>query len=516
MPNISLFAVLLAALSMTACTAQFNAVRIKDVNTSVPPAGAPYNLTFSQYDIQITQRLTACYDKKRNLTNETGAAKYDLSNPKVKVTVAATISKAEVRDPDQTYVIDLGSLQSFFKTTDIKVSYYDNGAIKSINAEADDKTGEFIAGTAQTILKLAAAGGAQSLEKCREEAWKTMLDIETETDLVDKLALDIATSTEELKQFLSVASALGRATPKRSRDAVAAAVEKLNKQLAEQKLRQQSLRDKIDTISVSTKEKWPTNGTTFVSAKPLAEPVDPKVYNTWVEGPNETARLSTSAYFAIAPMEPIGRRQPCKQDCVEDAISGLKYRMPALGKLHMCGKLSAVEADPSVRGVAAGTSYMTCDSADSKLHKIDSKPEMISQLGRIYSLPLRSVIFSKKSIAATFSENGVPTQLGAISTAGSEKLASTFGTVADAAIAYNTSKLGREKAALENQLAIGKLRKDIAALEPIPLAPPPKDQARLDAIAEFSGEAALLKAEIAAIEAHNALRDLNKLSTTVN
>lgn len=118
-----------ALLALSACTTHL------DVDHALPsdPAsrrGIAYFLPFTQFDTKTTWTLAACDAQ---------------GIPEIAVSFAATPVSAP--DPDHLYTIDYSSLDAISKTSSVKVDFHDSGAIKSINASAEDRTAE-IAGKA--------------------------------------------------------------------------------------------------------------------------------------------------------------------------------------------------------------------------------------------------------------------------------------------------------------------------------------------------------------------------------
>lgn len=145
------FGLAATAVALTGCPTYFNAVRIAE-GVKVPPAGAPYNLSFTQYDVTVTRRVADCWFSDEN------QVKKDM----LVIATDAAITRKEVRDPARNYVIDLDSLQAGWKITNVEVAWHDNGTLKSINAAAEDRVGPILVSAATTLGKLVAlavAGG---------------------------------------------------------------------------------------------------------------------------------------------------------------------------------------------------------------------------------------------------------------------------------------------------------------------------------------------------------------------
>ncbi|HEX8612876.1 MAG TPA: hypothetical protein VF800_16430 [Telluria sp.] len=481
---------------LSACTTELNAIHVTSPGP-LPHAGAPYNLSFSQYTLNVTRRVHSCF---RELTPKQIKEQAKLGLPpyaEVAVKTEATATKAEARDPKRSYLIDMTSLQSFFKSSDVKVGYYDSGAIKTVNAEAEDKAGEFASGVVSTLGKLVVLGGGLGIEansSCTREVAEAVKRLASTENELATLTEQISVSTEQLKQYTALATALGRALPQADRVELSQRVRKLiDLQIKHEKLKNEVKRD-VKLISVTDEVQWPPDGDTLYSDAPVLKPVDAAVLKRWTGIENPPFARHTALYLKLESPDPLALKEPCIKDC-PDSTKGLKYRIPATGTLQMCkaGNKSAEEPTP-----------FQCMEWEPI-----TKPELISQLGRVFVLPLKSTLFSKKTVSASFAENGMPTSLGTGSSAAADKAAATFGGIADAAIAAREGRTASKNTELEAKIKHIKLQQDYqAALGPKAAA---ADNSKQDTTALFTVDTALLNAELANIEARKALADVKNL-----
>lgn len=491
--------ILALLLALSACTTHLKTVRVGPT-TSVPVAGAPYNLTFTQYTLTVTRRVQSCFQELTPVEiADLTRRKMSLEIPRVKIKMEATAVKTEARDPLGTYVIDLGSLQSFFKTTDLKVGYYDNGALKSVNATVEDKTGEFAVSTAATLGRLILTGGTRGTPgepvACKEDVAVAVKGLPLKEKELVALTSQIAMTTEQVKQYTALASATGRSMSQADRDELSRRVRKLIDQQVEHDIKKNAVKSDLKLISVVDEIAWPPNGETLVTDEPALEPVGANVVERWVGKATPDFAADTGLYLKLESSEPFGRTIDCVAPCSDEKTEGLKYRMPALGTLMMCAKNNIA---PSPKGPFKCIEWEAV-----------AKPELISQLGRVYTLPLNSSLFSSKSITASFSEAGVPTMLGTGSTAAAGKAATAFGGIADAAISVRDGRAGRANAVLEEKIKHIKLQQDYqAAIGP---KPTPADSSKQEATALFAVDTSLLNAEVANIEARRALAAIKNL-----
>ena len=106
--------------------------------------GVPYALPMTQFDITLTRSISQCVTKE--------------GSPKVGVTMTAKAEAGSVAG--ETYIIDYEKLSSSMKTSSLVLEFYeDTGTLKSINAQASDKTAEVLSNVVETgigIAKIAA------------------------------------------------------------------------------------------------------------------------------------------------------------------------------------------------------------------------------------------------------------------------------------------------------------------------------------------------------------------------
>jgi Tfp pilus assembly protein PilN len=133
----------------------------------------------------------------------------------------------------------------------------------------------------------------------------------------------------------------------------------------------------------------------------------------------------------------------------------------------------------------------------------------ISQMGRIYVLPLKSAIFSTKSISATFSEAGVPTLLGVTGAASSDKVCAMLTSLGNSAASMYKTKSEMQANEIDAKIKMLTLQKQyqdaINALNPAVTNSDGKS------VGDFSASTALANAEVADIAAKKALDDAKKV-----
>ena len=259
MRNCAVGSFVAAVCLLQACT-HLNAVKV--ASGAMTAEGAPYNLTFTQYELTVKRRLTSCFDVEENPADPKNPKK--TANMKVTTTVEAT--RKEARDPSQEYIIDYAALRSFFKTTDVAVEYYDNGALKSVNATVTDKTGEFLKSTFSSAAKIAMLGtgtGGAAPKACTDEiAGMVTQAAQAEKDVTAKTAA-LTRQTELLEKLQTVAVALGPTRNAVERREFADQVKALYKAKEDLEKDQKVLADLLKKLTFTSKVTWPKDGSTF-------------------------------------------------------------------------------------------------------------------------------------------------------------------------------------------------------------------------------------------------------------
>lgn len=472
------------AFVLVGCTTELKVDRYYD-QSKLPIAGAPYSLSFTQYEITMLRRLVACDDW----------------NEPMKVGIKVDIKGVQRPDPMRMYVIDLESLNSFFKTTGASVEYYDSGAIKSLNGSADDKAGEFIAGVATTFGKVVAGGvvgGATIAQALPENAPKPGCSQQTRIKLSDLAALEaeieqrtatIEGLTTELGKINAVMAADKAFASKESRRQLGQLQAHLIQEMVNLRAATEKSKPLLDALGEKDKKICPPDGETFATASPVFADLDRKLYQSWLQTPitdnqvilsqNERTYqqlvADSTIHLQLKPADTFGRTKACANRCPEDDLSGFKYRIPASGKLLVCADIACAKV------------HTTSDTA------------MVSQLGHVYVLPLKSTTFSSKSVKATFAEDGTPMSIGLISAAAADKAGTTLAALGDLAATMHKSRAELEPNDLKAKTELLKAKKDFA--DATAALQPSSDQAKLDATNAFTVDTTLLNANLAYFKA---------------
>lgn len=505
--SLSVLPTVFIVLALTGCATELKVQRYFD-STHLPTAGAPYSLSFTQYEITVTRRLTTC-------SSEGDPADPDPEKRKpkaidLKIGLKADIKSAEARDPMRNYVVDLESLNSFFKTTSATVAYYDSGAIKSLNASAEDKTGEFIASVAGTFSKLIDAGVAgpglleqgQEERGCSADTKKKLATLDSLEAEIEKRSARVDELTGELTKLSAVLLTSKEFSSKDEREKLGELKVKLIEEMSKLVKATKKTEPLLKELSENKKINWPNDGETFATTagNPAIPDLDQKLFDSWLtddttkpyhETKGDTAlykRLAAASavHLKLQPADKMGRTTACGQSCPDDAISGFKYRIPTSGQLLVCA--DTVCGEKAVHNA--------------------SDVGMISQLGHVYVLPLKSAMFSTKTVSATFAENGTPTSIGVTAAASSDKAATTLAAIGDLAITTHKTRSEKELNDLKAKTDLLKAQKEYADAAAVLQSLP--GQSKLDATNAFKIDTDLLNANVAYLNAQKALDDAKK------
>lgn len=485
-----IFGTCLAALGLLHGCTHLDAVKVDSGVMKVE--GAPYNLTFTQYELTVKRRLTSCFDVEDNPADPKNPKK--TANMKVTTTVEAT--RKEARDPSQEYVIDYAALRSFFKTTDVAVEYYDNGALKSVNATVTDKTGEFLKSTFSAAAKIALLGtgtAGEAAKACKDEVDAMVTQAaQSEKDVTAKTAV-LTKQTELLEQLQAVAVALGPTRNAAERREFADQVKALYKAKQDLEKDQKVLADLLKKLTFTSKVSWPKDGATFSGQ--LVQPLTSDDVKKWGTVSDEgIARLKTETgvWVLISTESPSAQHVVCSgMRCASQTpaavATGLKYRVAMPGTLQAC-------------------SNQSCTGDDAELL---SDHGMFSQLGPIMTLPLKNYPFMTQTVVLAMNEAGQPTKLGYKSEAGAEKAMDAVNTFVDEygklrQVRKPKSELDLVKDETALLEAKAKLAAAKTALEPNLNAAPAM------ATATLTADTALLQAELAKLKAQAALDEAKK------
>lgn len=438
--------------------------------------GVEYRLPFTQVKGTLVRRLAKC-----------GA------EPVLAIAFEDVAFKS-APDWTQRYVIDVQSLSSPMKTSSLKVERYPNGQLKSINAEAEDRSAAVVTSLVSTGLKfltpIAPLGGGANGEECKPEAIAALNAV---TKLKARLAAHTATLTADTKRLNGLLERLqlaGGAADMELRKAMTAMAGTVQKSQAAVTSDKAALEDALDKVTVRDEFLWPENPTDF---GPKLMPLPDDKSSSWfTAGSVETMRQSGCIQLWLNADRPGATAE--RDPKVDALLEGVRYRESEPGAFVA---MLAKEELPD----AAGNLNTCGKQAGEEQYRLAGE---VFQFGRLMSLPFRNRIFQSNAISATWDENGRMTMVSyGEKTVSAETVAKMLAEVTAAGRDTIAARRGDELADLKQRNALLEARIKEAELTG---KLTPKADPNAEAIANLDADRRLNEATTANILAEVALR----------
>jgi hypothetical protein len=460
------FLITTVALLAAGCATTYLRVTRVDPKDPATMVGVPYPLMFTRYQVEVTRQVTEC-------------------GPELKVIVKAEVKVTEAApDPKQLFVLDPNSLANAMKTSEVKLEYQPNGAVSSLNATAEDKTGTVISNIASSLFKVvsisAAAGAAPgaSAEACSKAVLDARAAVAKHRPLVEAASKVVDGLTAELKALLAKVAASSGNADEATKKAVAAKYDSLT-------LANEDLKEKSETLARALKVvthvetlTWPNDGDTDASEFALPQ----AVFKRWgAVDDNPTERRKFAAQLRLSPVGQHGRSSLAQTQTVMPEL-GVPYRLPVTAKLTVCA------------GQPCGP-----DSAT-----IAEKVGEVLQYGHVFYLPCESRTFTSIGCSFAMTEAGQLKSMGTVQkAAAAEGAAAALKDFTTQAGALQETLSTADTKKLQAKTALLKAEADyaaaVAALQP-DVSKPDKDQTAI-----LKAQTDLLNAQRAQLEAQAAL-----------
>jgi hypothetical protein len=439
------------------------------VDPAVPETrvGAPYPLLFTRFEVDVTRQVTGCGERMKAL---------------VKASIKSVTSAP---DPKQWFVLDTNSLANAWKTSEVKLEYFPNGAVSTLNASAEDRTAETISNVLGSVVKLVSIGAAPGamfdtkLEACSPATLESLKVIAAKTPVVVIASKAVEARTEEMALVAEKAKFMGANVDANTKAALSKAYESLLAATADLDDKTKAVDKALKATTFVETVRWPDDGDS--AAGELAIPRG--VLTRWgAVDSNPNSLRQFSVHFKLAGLE--GTARDLGRSDIAEPKLGLPYRQPTSGKFTVC---------------AGGA------CSDQNL-PIAEKVGDVLQMGYIYYLPCESRPFT--SVACTFAM----TEAGQVKSMGTAQKASVAealsGVAKDTALQLGTLQetlSGAKAKKLANDTALNKAQADydasVAALQADPTG------ADADAAKILAANTALLGAQLANLNALAALAD---------
>ena len=399
-----------SALALGGCTKTLD---VAPLTAAGPRTGVGYVLPFTQFTTTVSWRLDYCPDP----------AKPDLNkglDPQIVVKVEAVAGGAD--DRDLAFMLDPQALQSLTSVTTFSARWQDGrNLFSTINMSADDHSAQIIGNVVKTAVKIvplalgmpAPGGGKNKPAAVPEEACGLGMREAVQKATAARLTLQVANNdvdnaTDALKQASGKVVAMGAAVDEKSSKALSDALDALTTAKLTQAAAAEDLVNKLKPISYARKFVWPEDSNSF--SRPPVE-LDDAILHKWIRTPEKRKKVEP-IYLQIERRGSFGRApQVLRYEKSADPNSGtssyigvtadagdvdyalpsaaqrgLRYRMPAAGRL-----------------VACSTTPCRSTNSDGVVASFDAP---IVQLGYVNVLPFRSRAFGSNSFSAEFAADG--------------------------------------------------------------------------------------------------------------
>lgn len=451
-------------LAISGCSTSLTVVRY-DEKTSSTAVGAPFPLMYTRYDVDIKRQVTGC-----------GA------ELKAKVIAEVKGSKS-APDPNQLFTLQTTSLSSAVKASQVKATYHPTGAVATLNASADDKTGAVVANVASIAAKVVgigaaagAAGGAPT-EACSKEvlaALSTALKLKPEVEAAGRA---VEALTAQLAEVMKRVSATGNNPDKATKEELAKVSKALADAVDASDKKSAALEKVLKTLTFTQSITWPANGD-IESETVLMPQYALDKWGTLDKNPNERSKFGVT--LSLKAVGGAGRHSLAVSQNVDPAL-GVPYRAPSPGKLRICAQDRCTEQDEALAESSG----------------------QVQQLGHVYYLPCTSRPFSSIACTLEFADTGELKSAGSENKAAiAEGLTTAAKDVMTQVAAIKETKATADTKALEAQNAALKLQVDNAKLQAA--LSPNATQAEIDAL---KLETDLDTAKKASLDAKAALKE---------
>jgi hypothetical protein len=403
-----------AATALAACSS----IDVKRADHGAPdlPDGLVYYLPAKQFNVSVAFELQDCL--------------VDAGKPVIPYTTSAVVTESLVADLSQVHYIRYGELSAKTKVVGFNVQLYDNGTLKSVNAKAEDRSGQIITSVAEAAGSLArglamgrfySANAKEQSELCAPEFLKLLA---ARANAQNRLAEDRqADKARKAKGTQVAAAALGFAqakvkvaelaktgTTKEKEDAaraLAVAEEVLNGLKTEQADLGESQADKIAADLAAARAAL-TETVVLAWQPSLSETTTTIAYPEASFGKlllKEKDKANKIAAQVVLQLLGGAKANVGAIGTATNSTKGIVYRQPVTARLSIC---------PG-----------DCVTGGAVRNPILSQTYLLPQMGALGALPLKNEIFDKNSLVLAQTSDGTLVSLQFDSEASLEKAAET-------------------------------------------------------------------------------------------
>lgn len=475
--------------------------------------GIGYVLPYTQWKVTVAWRLDYCPDPRQPAAN--GGRDATLV-----VKVDAVADSAD--DGSLQFLINPQDLQTATSITTFGAKWHDGrNILSSINASVEDRTAQVVGNLVKTAVKViplaagapAPPGAAPTATLfCTAEATAALSAAKDAKALLDIKDGDLKKATSALASVTTKVASMGGAIDDATKSALSTAIDNLVKAQREQSATAEALQTALEAISYTRKLNWPSESSEF-SSGPIS--ADIAKINAWFQGAAGDEVPLDTVYFQIERIGSFGRlpdrldkRKPISPNTAlapdpsnptvetkgedkylppDDKSRGLRYRMPARGRLVVCSR-------------------SPCGS-DDDVGMLAEFEGPVAQLGYVNVLPFRSRAFGSNSFTAEMNLDGSLKSVGYEQKAAPAEAAT--GALADAAT--QLSSVLDPTARLQADTAYLKALKD--KRDALELLKTPEIDAAAKETSDLDAETTLLNARLNRLKAEIALEELRATQT---
>lgn len=444
--------------------------------------GIPHPMMYSRYEVKMSWQVSKC--NANDIDLKIGA---EFKEP------------ATAPDPDNLFVIDPNSLSSPLKTSEVQVGYLASGAPASLNAKAEDRSAQVLAGIASIgagLVKFSVLPTPVSMfEKevkqnaCSGEVNEALKALPKNNKAVEAAAAMLDARTSDLKELTDKLAVMGNNADEATKQALSKAIDALG--AAKEKL-DAAIKAQAKILKVITYTQgavWPQSGSVDTGEFELPKHVFDRWINEKIVNPDD--RSNATIHVSLRANDKIGLASK-KEGPIRPEL-GIPIRQGAEGKISACAGKSC----------EAGGEF------------IGGRKDRILQLGSVYYLPCESRAFSSISCTYTLDDNGRLKSMGSASTkATAESLVGSINDVVKQATDAKQAKADAKTKQLQVETAYLKAVAERDAAEAA-IAKNESLKSNVDAVAALKAQTEKLNAERALVEAELALAEAREKAAKI-
>lgn len=366
---------------LTGCTTYLESKHISTIADN-QPKGMLYSLPMLQYEFDITRQITSC-------------------NVEIEVKTTVEVNELFLPDPGATFELDYMELSGITNTSEIEAEFYDNGTLKSINVEADDRTADILTNSFKIISSAALAAASvpplpavrdENRPACNQETIEALAALKESEDSLKRRTKNVETASEEVARLNPIVTGADKPS-----EEILKSLQDAIKKLKEHKLALVNLNKNrapyLARTQYKEKLRWPKT-TANDSMKTKIPPNNDLTIRWFKKEPGkvligeEILDSKLALHFQINQL--VEKLPSSDLHEKNKGYKGIFYRYPMPVELEVC-------------------TDAPCDSQSRKTIKIiQSKTP---QHGPLVLLPFENGAFKKYRFEVVFSPSGVPSKL---------------------------------------------------------------------------------------------------------